>query len=143
MTSGTAGEPQNTIPASPRALIAAGLVEFDNGQSRDTVDDCSSAGSEWGALPLPPDSNRFAPLADAEIVQVGPTAPDSVADALRYDLTHGDSDTDNVATILAGDVEHEDPAEEDEVRSGVEDVASEAEKEEVTFQLPGVSTRRA
>ena len=36
------------------------------------------------------------------------------------------------------------PAEEDEVRSvgGVEDVASEAE-EEVTFQLPGVCTRRA
>ena len=60
------------------------------------------------------------------------------------DLTHGDSDTDSVATILAGDVEHEDPAEEDEVRSvgGVEDVASEAE-EEVIFQLPGVGTRRA
>ena len=32
-------------------------------------------------------------------------------------VTHGDSDTDSVATILAGDVEHEDPAEEDEVRS--------------------------
>ena len=59
-------------------------------------------------------------------------------------MTHGDSDTDSIATILAVDVEHEDPAEQDEVRSvgGVEDVASEAE-EEVTFQLPGVATRRA
>ena len=72
------------------------------------VDDCSSAGSEscwgdlerhrrseWGVLPPPPDSNMFAPLADAEIVPVGPTVPDSVVDALQYDLTHGDSDTDN------------------------------------------------
>ena len=69
--------------------------------------------------------------------------PDSVVDALQYDLTHGDSDTDSIATIVAGDVEHEDPAEEDEVRSvgGVHDVAS--EEEEVTFQLPGASTRRA
>ena len=45
------------------------------------------------------------------------------------------ADTESVATIPAGDVEHEDPG-------GVEDVASEAE-EEVTFQLPGVATRRA
>ena len=96
LTSGTVGESQNTIPASPRALIAAGLAKFDNEQSRDTipreVDDCSSAGSEscwgemediaddevpeWGVLPPPPDSNRFALLADAEIVLVGPTVPD-------------------------------------------------------------------
>ena len=91
--------------------------------------------AEWSALPPHPDS---------EIVPV-PTVPDSVVDALQFVLTHGDSDTDSVATILAGDVEHEDPAEEDEVRSvgGVEDVASEAEEEEVTFQLPGASTRRA
>ena len=90
LTSGTVGEFKNTIPASPRALIAAGLAEFDNEQSRDTipreVDDCSSAGSEscwgemedigddevpeWGVLPPLPDSNMFAPLADAEIVEV-------------------------------------------------------------------------
>ena len=50
LTSGTVVDSQNTIPAFPRALFAAGLAEFDNEQSRDTipreVDDCSSAGSE-------------------------------------------------------------------------------------------------
>ena len=91
-------------------------------------------------------STRFqqvCPRLTQRLSRLGPTVADSV-DALQYDLTHGDSDTDSVATIPAGDVEHEDPAEEDEVRSvgGVEDVASEAE-EEVIFQLPGVATRRA
>ena len=97
-----------------------------------------------GCVASSPNSNRFAPLANTETVLVGPTVPDSVVDALQYDLTHGDTDTDSVATILVGDVEHEDPAEENEVGSvgRVEDVASEAE-EEVTFQLPGASTRRA
>ena len=157
LTSGTMVEPENTVPASPRALIAAGVAEPDTEQSRDTIHDvqspscavrevsvCSSAGSEscwgemedigddevadWGALPLP--THR------TESRELGPTVPDSVVDALLYDLTHGDSDTDSLATIDAGDVEHDDPAEEHEVRSvgGLEDVASEAEEEEVTFQ---------
>ena len=83
-------------------------------------------------------------LSHCDAEPVGPTVPDNVVDALQYELTHGDSDTDSVATIPAGDVVHDDPAEEDEVRSvgGVEDVASEAE-EKVTFQLPGAATRRA
>ena len=111
LTSGTVGESHNTILASPRALIAAGVAELDNEQSRDMIprEVGSSADSEscwgemedigddevpeWGVLPPPPDSNMFAPLADAEIVPVGPTEPDSVVDALQYDLTHGDSDT--------------------------------------------------
>ena len=98
-----------------------------------------------GCVASSPRLQKVRPLADAETVPVRPTVPDSVVDALQYDLTHGDVDTGSVATILAGDVEHEDPAEEDEERSVgcVEDVASEAEEQEVTFQLPGASTRRA
>ena len=57
----------------------------------------------------------------------------SVVDALQCGLTHGDSDTDSVAAIVAGEVEHEDHAEEDEVRSVGED--SEAEEEDVTWSM--------
>ena len=39
LTSGRVGEPENTIPASPPALIAAGMAEVDNEQSRDTIHD--------------------------------------------------------------------------------------------------------
>ena len=156
LTNGTVGESQNTIPASPRALIAPGLAEFDNEQSRDTIPGRSTIavlqvqsldGVKWKTSQMMKFQNGVCCLLPQIPTGLqhwlGPTVPDNV-DALQYDLTHGDSDTERVATIRAGDVEHEDPAEEDEVRSVgcVEDVASEVE-EEMTFQLPGVATRTA
>ncbi len=70
LTSGTVGEPETTVSASPQAPIAAGMAETDNELSRGTIhegghspvqfpgcadredDDCSSAGSEscWSEM---------------------------------------------------------------------------------------------
>ena len=54
---------------------------------------------EWGVLPHPP--------------QAG---PDSVVNALHFNLTRGESDTESVRTVLAEGYP-EDPAEEDDVIS--------------------------
>ena len=47
-----AEEPESTVPASSRALIAAGQAEPDKSCADREDDDCSSAGSEscWGEM---------------------------------------------------------------------------------------------
>ena len=61
--------------------------------------------------------------------------PDSVVNALQFDLSRGEVDTESVRTVPAEGYP-EDPAEED-------DVNSDDEEEELPFHIPGAATGRA